>query len=43
MNEHINFDIESSVDWESVELVSKGWSKDKKYLIKTNTGESLLL
>lgn len=42
MNEHINFDIESSVDWESVEPVSKGWSKDQKYLIKTNAGESLL-
>jgi len=43
MNEHINFDIESSVDWESVEPVSKGWSKDQKYLIKTYAGESLLL
>lgn len=37
------FDIDSSVDWESVDSVSKGWSSDKKYLVKTKAGELLLL
>lgn len=37
------FDIESSVNWESVELISKGWSSDKKYMVKTKAGEFLLL
>lgn len=29
--------------WESVELLSKGWSTDKKYIVKTKAGEKLLL
>ena len=37
------FDIASSENWESVEEVKKGWSSDKKYLIKTRSGEKLLL
>lgn len=37
------FNIESSVNWESVDIISKGWSSDKKYLVKTKTGELLLL
>lgn len=37
------FDIASSVDWVSVDSVSKGWSSDKKYLVKTKAGELLLL
>ncbi len=36
-------DIESSADWESVTPVSKGWSSDKKYQIRTKEGEELLL
>lgn len=37
------FDIDSSIDWVSVEPVSKGWSSDKKYFVKTKTGQKLLL
>ena len=37
------FDIGSSRNWKSVELINKGWSSDKKYLIKTLSDESLLL
>ena len=37
------FDIEQSVNWKSVECISKGWSSDEKYLITTGTGELLLL
>lgn len=37
------FDIEQSRNWKSVVPVSKGWSKDKKYLIETDTDELLLL
>lgn len=37
------FNIESSVNWESVDIISKGWSSDKKYLVKTKSGELLLL
>lgn len=37
------FDIESSVNWETIDFISKGWSSDKKYLIKTMSGELLLL
>lgn len=37
------FGIDSSVHWLSVEPVSKGWSSDIKYFVKTDTGESLLL
>lgn len=36
-------DIESSSNWQAVEQISKGWSSDKKYMIKTKSGELLLL
>ena len=36
-------DIKSSVNWASVEPVTKGWSDDKKYLVTTKVGERLLL
>ena len=36
-------DISSSTNWASVEPVDKGWSTDKKYYIKTLSGEHLLL
>ena len=36
-------DIESSSNWEYVEQISKGWSSDEKYMIKTKSGELLLL
>lgn len=36
-------DIASSKNWKSVDLVAKGWSSDKKYMIKTCDGELLLL
>ena len=36
-------DIESSSNWEDVEQISKGWSSDTKYMIKTKSGELLLL
>ena len=36
-------DIPGFVTWESVELLSKGWSTDKKYIVKTKAGETLLL
>ena len=35
--------IESSKDWKSVRPIRKGWSGDQKFLVKTNSGESLLL
>ncbi|MGN0157815.1 MAG: aminoglycoside phosphotransferase family protein [Brotaphodocola sp.] len=34
---------DTSINWETVDLISKGWSSDKKYLVKTKTGECLLL
>ena len=37
------FDIPGFDTWESVELLSKGWSTDKKYIVKTKAGETLLL
>ena len=37
------FDIPGFETWESVELLSKGWSTDKKYIVKTKMGETLLL
>ena len=37
------FDIPGYDTWESVELLSKGWSPDKKYTVKTKAGETLLL
>lgn len=36
-------DIVESSNWESIDLISKGWSSDKKYKIRTNDGELLLL
>lgn len=30
-------------NWESIEKLSKGWSNDEKYVVKTATGEMLLL
>ena len=36
-------DISSSTNWASMEPVDKGWSTDKKYHIKTLSGEHLLL
>lgn len=36
-------DIPGFAAWESVEPVSKGWSTDKKYKVKTKAGETLLL
>ena len=36
-------DISSSMNWASMEPVDKGWSTDKKYHIKTLSGEHLLL
>ncbi|MBO4697711.1 MAG: phosphotransferase [Lachnospiraceae bacterium] len=36
-------DIEESKNWESIEPVDKGWSSDRKYRIRTNSGEKLLL
>ena len=36
-------DIPGFDTWKSVELLSKGWSTDKKYIVKTKTGEMLLL
>lgn len=36
-------DIKNSNNWETVEKVSKGWSSDSKYLIKTKDGKLLLL
>jgi len=43
MRETMYFGIESSVNWESVDSISKGWSSDRKYLVKTKEGEHLLL
>ena len=36
-------DIPGFLSWENVELLSKGYSADKKYKISTKTGETLLL
>lgn len=36
-------EIGSSESWSSVEAVNKGWSRDKKYRIRTAAGGSLLL
>ena len=36
-------DIVESSNWESIDLISKWWSSDKKYKIRTNDGELLLL
>lgn len=37
------FDIKTSQDWKLVDFVLKGWSNDKKYMIKTKDDETLLL
>ena len=42
MKQHFS-DIPGFDTWESVELLSKGWSTDKKYIVKTRMGEKLLL
>ena len=36
-------DIPGFESWESVELLNKGWSTDKKYIVKTKVGGKLLL
>jgi aminoglycoside phosphotransferase (APT) family kinase protein len=36
-------DIPNASTWEVVEPVHKGWSKDKKYYIRTCDGRELLL
>ena len=36
-------DIEASIDWKTITPISKGWSSDKKYHIRTKSGEELLL
>ena len=42
MNKYFS-DIPGFETWESVELLNKGWSTDKKYIVKTRIGETLLL
>ena len=42
MNQQFS-DIPGFSSWESVEPLSKGWSTDKKYIVKTKAGEKLLL
>lgn len=42
MNQQFS-DIPDFASWESVELVSKGYSSDKKYKVVTKAGEELLL
>ena len=37
------FGIPTGADWASVAPVAKGWSSDKKYLVRTNTDRPLLL
>ena len=37
------FGIEGSDGWRSAEPVMKGWSRDRKYLVVTGSGERLLL
>ena len=36
-------DIRQKSEWESIERISKGWSADEKYYIRTREGKSLLL
>ena len=36
-------DIGGSAEWEDVQKISKGWSDDTKYRIKTKSGDNLLL
>ncbi len=36
-------DILDSCEWNTIKLVNKGWSNDKKYYIETNQGRHLLL
>lgn len=42
MNQQFS-DIPGFDTWANVELLSKGWSTDKKYIVKTKAGETLLL
>ncbi len=37
------FNIESSINWEKVEKISKGWSNDNKFLVKGKANKKLLL
>lgn len=36
-------DIGQQKLWESIERISRGWSSDEKYFIRTRDGRSLLL
>ena len=36
-------DIAASRNWNTVTQINKGWSSDKKYLIQTKSGDSLIL
>ena len=36
-------DIRQKSEWKSIERISKGWSADEKYYIRTREGKSLLL
>lgn len=37
------YEIEGSHEWEKIEMITKGWSADKKYKITTKQGKTLLL
>lgn len=37
------FQIPCSTNWNKVEKLSKGWSSDEKYIVKTQAGETFLL
>lgn len=37
------FQIPCSTNWETIEKLSKGWSSDEKYIVKTQAGETFLL
>lgn len=41
--QNIFYDIPENDSWEQVQKVSKGWSTDEKYEIRTNDGSHLLL
>lgn len=43
MNTYEFKDIAGSSEWEEIKQIDKGWSDDRKYLIKTRTGDKLLL
>lgn len=42
MNKAFN-EISDSCTWNTIKLINKGWSNDKKYYIETNKGRHLLL